>query len=331
MSIIGKNSDTMQMRTKRKNVKSRLRRFRIWQRTGRKAYSRIAAMSEEHKCLNCETVFIGNYCPVCGQSAKEKRLSFADIFSNLMGIILNMEKGFLYTVLCLILRPGYMIRDYIRGRRVRYTRPVQLLFIMATLSVALNCLLGNSFNASDMEVRVMPQALHDSLPLNTLYDSLANLDESKMTNFLSIDYESDSESDKAMAEKMEHSIVSVIQWITDNLGLATLLFLPFLLLPMFLSFRKTKAGVKLCLTEFFFVTIYICDQWYLLYLITYPLPSSTLLLLMFFPIVFICDCRQVFGITWGSSIKRTMLFSFLSVLEMFVLLIAVCALLDPLL
>ncbi len=308
---------------RRISFKSRLRRFRIWQRTGRKTYSRIAAMPEEHKCLNCETVFNGNYCPVCGQSAKEKRLSFADIFSNLMGIILNMEKGFLYTVLCLILRPGYMMRDYISGRRIRYTRPVQLLFIMATLSVALNCLLDNSFNASDMEVRVMPQVLHDSLPLDTLYDSLANLDDSKTTNLLSISYDNSSES-----KKIEQFIKGAFQWIADNLGLATLMFLPFLLLPMFLSFRKTKAGVKLCLTEFFFVTIYICDQWYLLYLITYPLPSSTLLLLMFFPIVFICDCRQVFGITWGSSIKRTMLFSFLSVLEMLVLLIAVCVLLE---
>ncbi len=317
------------MSRKRKiSLKGTLRRFRIWQETGRRAYRRTDAMAEEHKCLNCETVFRGNYCPVCGQSAREKRLSFADIFSNLMGIILNMEKGFLYTVLCLILRPGYMIRDYISGHRIRYTRPIQLLFILATISIAVNYLSGNSFDANSMEVKIMPQALHDSLPLTTLYDSLANFDESKMTNFLSIDYESDSESDKAMAEKMEHSIVSVIQWITDNLGLATLLFLPFLVLPMFLSFRKTKAGGSLCLTEYFFVTIYICDQWLLLHLIAYPLPSSTLFMLLFFPIVFIYDCRQLFRISWGDSVVRTMLFSFLSVVEMLLLSLGLACLIE---
>lgn len=297
-------------RNRKKTLRRRLNYFRIWQMTGRRIGKCTDVIYERHECLNCGTSYNGKYCPHCGQGAKEKRLTFADIFNNLLGLVLNMEKGFLYTVLCLLLRPGHMIRDYIEGKRVRYTRPIQLLFILATVSIAVNYFFDDGTSVKPISI-CNPQNVCDTLVPDSLSQSAIDFE-------LSMDGE-DLIKNGAGNEKLEQLYNGIFDWMADNLGLTTLLFLPFLVFPLFVSYRRTRGGVTLNLTEYFFATVYMCDQWYLLYLITYPLPESVAVL-MLFPVVFVWDCRQLFRISWGSSIRRMLLFSALAFVEMLVLL-----------
>lgn len=308
-------------RKRKSSLKRRLHYFRLWQVSGRRISKSADVIYERHECLNCGTSFNGNYCPHCGQGAKEKRLTFVDVFDNLLGLVLNMEKGFLYTVLCLLLRPGYMIRDYIEGKRVRYTRPIQLLFILATISIAVNYFFGDNSSNNQIVYNAVPKNVCDTLTVDSL--SQTGID-SKSTFVNGVSIISDGERDF----ELEQVFNNVIDWMSDNLGLTTLLFLPFLMLPMFVSYRWKNEGRKYNFTEFFFVTVYICDQWYLLYLITYALPNSVDCLLCFFPVVFVWDCRQLFRISWGSSIKRMLLFSVLSFVLLLLLLTAFCILIS---
>lgn len=90
---------------------------------------------EPTNCLNCGQTFTGNYCNVCGQSRKTTKYTVHSIFQNILGGMTNIDHGFGYTLIELLIRPGYMINDYIAGKRVRYFRPFQSLFVLAAIYI----------------------------------------------------------------------------------------------------------------------------------------------------------------------------------------------------
>lgn len=49
--------------------------------------------------------------------------------------IFNIDNGFSRNLLEFLYRPGYMIRDYIDGKRVHYFKPFQSLFVLAALYI----------------------------------------------------------------------------------------------------------------------------------------------------------------------------------------------------
>lgn len=86
-------------------------------------------------CQNCGTVYTGNYCNRCGQSRNTPRYRLSNALRNIAGGFFNIDSGFGRTLIELLHRPGYMIRDYIGGKRIPYFRPFQTLFILAALYI----------------------------------------------------------------------------------------------------------------------------------------------------------------------------------------------------
>ena len=86
-------------------------------------------------CLNCGAEVMGSYCHVCGQPVGTGRLSMRQVASDGVQSLLRLNRGFLYTVGNLLIRPWKVIADYIHGKRVRYTAPVALLVLLAFFSV----------------------------------------------------------------------------------------------------------------------------------------------------------------------------------------------------
>ena len=93
-------------------------------------------------CLNCNNTFESDYCPYCGQQAKTKRLRLTEIVNNFIGSFVGGDNKFLRTCLDLICHPGYMVRDYLNGKRVRYYNPLQLYVFMLTLYAVASYVLG---------------------------------------------------------------------------------------------------------------------------------------------------------------------------------------------
>ncbi|EGF57622.1 HAD-IA family hydrolase [Bacteroides fluxus] len=91
--------------------------------------------NETNICLNCGTTYTGNYCNRCGQSRNTPRYRLSNALRNIAGGFFNIDNGFGRTLLELLYRPGYMIRDFIGGKRVEYFRPFQTLFILAALYI----------------------------------------------------------------------------------------------------------------------------------------------------------------------------------------------------
>jgi len=104
--------------------------FCEWQRRP----SRIPQMAEvHHRCCTCGQEYQGNYCPCCGQSARIGRYSFKNALLLFLDVWGMGNRGMFRTLRDLILRPGYLIRDYISGMQMAYFPPFKLLFLLTAL------------------------------------------------------------------------------------------------------------------------------------------------------------------------------------------------------
>ncbi len=86
-------------------------------------------------CKNCAKEFKGKYCPRCSQKATISRITTRDLFQDVLKKYLPFDKGFLYTAWHVITRPGLMVRDYLDGKRVDYTKPLSFLVLLIAASI----------------------------------------------------------------------------------------------------------------------------------------------------------------------------------------------------
>ncbi len=95
----------------------------------------------ETKCLNCKIIATGNYCANCGQKTSTHRFSLSNIGHDLMHI-LHVEKGLFYTLKMLITRPGYAVREFVDGERIRYFNYLTLLLLLIAVDSFIDSVSG---------------------------------------------------------------------------------------------------------------------------------------------------------------------------------------------
>lgn len=108
------------------DLKTLYRRFRAWQI---EPYHFKYESEKSHKCFNCGEEFTGNFCPVCGQYYNEGPVDWSpddEVHKPLWGLL---EPGTLLSfIIQLIGRPGYMISDYLKGRKQVTCSPLEVLY-----------------------------------------------------------------------------------------------------------------------------------------------------------------------------------------------------------
>ena len=77
-------------------------------------------------CLNCGTLLQGPFCYYCGQPDKNLMRFFPALARELMQDFLELDSRFMRTLVPLLFHPGKLTRDYLDGRRFRYTPPLRL-------------------------------------------------------------------------------------------------------------------------------------------------------------------------------------------------------------
>jgi hypothetical protein len=77
-------------------------------------------------CDNCGTALAGAFCHTCGQSAGPPAASVRAFASQAAADLTSLDSRLLRTLGTLLGRPGRLTREYLDGRRVRYTQPLQL-------------------------------------------------------------------------------------------------------------------------------------------------------------------------------------------------------------
>lgn len=95
-------------------------------------------------CKNCSTPFEGKHCPACGQKASVKRIKMEDFWEDSIKKLTHWDKGLARTALDLVKNPGQMTRDFVNGKRTKYTKPLSFLFLLSGVAFIF-------FSASDMQ------------------------------------------------------------------------------------------------------------------------------------------------------------------------------------
>lgn len=89
-------------------------------------------VSDAISCRNCSDVITGNFCANCGQPVKLKRVD-SHYVSHEIQHLLHFEKGFLYTIKELLVRPGKNVKEFIADNRSRLVKPIIFLIITSLI------------------------------------------------------------------------------------------------------------------------------------------------------------------------------------------------------
>jgi len=105
-------------------------------------------------CLNCGTPLKGPFCYYCGQPDRNFMRFFPALLRELMEDFLEFDSRFTRTMKPLLFKPGRLTRDYLDGRRFRYTPPLRL-YLFSSIAFFLLAALISS-NAARETVENLP-------------------------------------------------------------------------------------------------------------------------------------------------------------------------------
>ena len=89
--------------------------------------------AETPNCLNCGAQLRGQYCGTCGQRARSRLISLWELISEAFGDLFEIDSRLWQTLIPLIMRPGQLTRDYLRGRRARYMPPFRSYLVLSLI------------------------------------------------------------------------------------------------------------------------------------------------------------------------------------------------------
>lgn len=287
---------------------------------------------KEHHCLNCGQDYTGNYCPRCAQDAKVERVTWSSLLSSFLEIWNLSSRSVPSTLWQLVYRPGYVINDYLHGRRQMYFPPVKLLVVVALVTtLAEYCFFPhateeymtefvNGLRRSQTEdkTQITPEDTVDTVTAD--YHVALNTGGEVSDSIMTAE---DPEKAAAMkdVQKAQENFVKLVEmavnWSAKNEGWANLFTCCFLILPTCWLFRRAPRNGKHTVPEGFFIQTYI---------------SSTLVILSFMnnlseafywavPLYIYFTYYQLFGYGIWSTFWRTTVALVTAIITFFVLLI----------
>ncbi len=229
-------------------------------------------------CINCDRAVADHtqkYCPNCGQPTPVHRIDWHFLGHELEHSVLHMDRGILYSLKQLMLRPGPLLRDYIEGRRGNQVKPLLLITMMSAAVVLLNRLItgGGFMDEGFSQTAAMGQAL------------------------------------PAEALRFIAAYRSVSAWIESHFAAFTLMLLPIEALVFWLVFKRYS---RLNYPEWLVVTTLLTVQtfviWSVLVLVHRWLPQTQVLAGVLGMIYTAASLMQFFqGRPLGSTLWRTIL------------------------
>ncbi|KFC67966.1 DUF3667 domain-containing protein [Massilia sp. LC238] len=88
-------------------------------------------------CKNCDAAIAGNYCHQCGQATHLHVPSAREFLHEFIAHYVALEGKLWRSLKLLLFKPGFLSREYIEGRRVRYIEPLRLYLTFSIIFFAL--------------------------------------------------------------------------------------------------------------------------------------------------------------------------------------------------
>lgn len=78
------------------------------------------------RCPNCNKPLSGKFCSNCGQSVIDYHRPFVTIFRDVIGDLASFDNRLLKTLIPMLFRPGFLVKEFMAGRRMKYMPPFKL-------------------------------------------------------------------------------------------------------------------------------------------------------------------------------------------------------------
>lgn len=294
-------NNVKKLKTVKKNTL--YRKFRAWvlhieHRQKNDTPSVYVRDNASHVCKHCGSEYTGAYCPKCSMPARWRRFNWKLLFLNFMDIWGLGNRPMFRTIRDLFWRPGYMIKDYLRGHQLSYFPPFKMLAVWTVLVVFVIWLVNITVGAEQkFYVDRIEEAMHKSPDLKDLLDHLT-----------------------AFSSFVIHKTISAFAFLEKNLLYRLIIQNILVVLAVKWAFRKVS---NFNLVETFISQIYINCQFHIIGVVSmlltwrvfnfgfFPYINSVLLPI---PLVLAYDFHQLYGITWKRAIWKTIVIWFYMVL-----------------
>ena len=287
-------------------LKEKYRRLRTWQHQPHQ----VAPLSEEmHDCPTCGTHFQGNFCPRCGQSAKIGRYSVKKAFLLFLDVWGVGNRGMFRTLRDLILRPGYMIRDYLRGMHMAYFPPFKMFFLLITLSL----LVESGLNIQGVNrIKQGQEQFEKGMNQAKAEQEQDKVQEKKKEEKTDKPLTAEEKAREQRIEKLSNKVSNsteisnwIFEWIYQHLTIVMLIGLLIISGPLYLMFRHSPNIPDLRYSEFFVAMIFTTNMLNIYSIICSLLCFNQLVEVFLYPLAII-PLKQLSGYSYWSTIWRVL-------------------------
>ena len=260
---------------KKHSLQARRRAFAIWQKLG------YYPWKKEDK-----------------ESASAKKKSGGDFYRGAFDSIPFLNKDAKRTFQHLLLRPGYMIRDYIRGDHERYLAPLTALIVFYAFFALVSSVLEpvQQRNHFDSPIKVEFETEQDSLEFNGSFYKFLSILNTGIT-YLNLD------KNPELVDTQHESAIAALEGTLRSQGIPLFLGEFFLLwFAMTRALRRFKMGVS----AYAAASAYILCQFsfFMMFAVLLTWGKSTSISVLLMGALLVIDYRQWLNISWGKSIKR---------------------------
>ena len=246
-----------------------------------------------HVCKHCGSEYKGAYCPKCCMPARWRRFNWKLLFLNFMDIWGLGNRPMFRTIRDLFWRPGYMIKDYLRGHQLSYFPPFKMLAVWTVLVLFVMWLINKTAGAEpEYYADIIEDAMNKSPRIKEILGHLTSY-----------------------SVFVIHQIIAALGFLEKNLLYRLIVQNILVVLAVKLAFRKVS---DFNLVETFISQIYINCQFHIIgiasMLLTwtvyhfgiYPYIGGLLPV----PIMLAYDFHQLYGVTWKRALWKTIVVTF---------------------
>lgn len=277
-----------------------------------------AVAVKEIQCKNCDTVFIGNYCPNCGQSIKDFERPFGFLFFDLMGNIFAFDTRFWKTFKAVLFKPGTLSMEYVKGHRVRYMPPFRfyvfvsfVFFMLLNINVSTKMKskrenLSNNLSASEgsvnsdsakIEVGVLDINFFDAKVVDSLSEGRSVGNESVENSSNSIDIERISRYPEVYVARM----FKYLSW-------TVFILMPFYGFLLWMFFRKSQefyiTHLVLAINQHSFVFVIFLVITLLAYIVPGDLSKYGNIILLLIPVYTFIGYSRLYRQDWWKILLK---------------------------
>lgn len=275
-----------------------------------------SAARDSPNCRNCGEHAPDKYCPNCGQETKEHLPTAREFVHEFVLHYLAAEGRLWRTLKVLILHPGRLTIEYIRGRKQAYVLPLRLYL---TVSLVFFLMLRLAAPGADRMSSAIHRSLNDGSVSFTIIDmgfakAIRNPDGSFTCNLPQRLCDRINERVLQPPGELERRYANVLPELLSHLSTAVFLLLPLFAFYMQLAYRKRTYG------EHFLFALHLHSFWFLLLLVLLlPMPEWIRVLVKGYLVVYsVAALHAVYTSSWWKTVLKGLGLSLAYVVSLFI-------------